>query len=508
MLVVQSLLRIFTISMMTCATLFLVLLIAEQALAGNSGRHKYYNYGEHPLPSADTSESLIITTTTSSVPFAGPTFAIRNAGQTQKLAVYEDTGPYRGEVCFVPVARLGEDSTFSLSKEGWLQLESPSPSALFGRNGSTFQFIYPGLVGQPYSICHCSLDAATSQLSCNCDGATMFCVSPVGDPYPCDGADPVPGTEVMAWYAFPIDPNDPIPTSSTTSATNIQTAQPTFAIQDADQERELSVVYQNGRLDAGRNLSFDSVSSRDGPIPKFTLNDAGNLIYVTPDDPSTAFVAYGGTRNHFVFEDPDGIFASYDLLDRCVCSIDSASSQLTCNCGGILVNCVDSCDAWFAVPVFASASPPFTIRDATQEHELSLVALFSNYALPELLPISSRECPEPQFMLAENGTLFHITPGSPTTGLLAFGVDFGYLEFLGPDSIDNKFVLEDPCTCSINSVSSQLTCHCQGALLTCVQGYCQYGSLYAFPVDPVASTTVSSPADTPSTFLSSEQAGR
>lgn len=118
MLVVQSSPRLFPISMMISAILFLVPLIAGQALAGNSGRHNYHDYGEHPLPSADTSKSPIITTTTSSVPFAGPTFAIRNAGQTQKLAVYEDTGPYRGEVSFVPVARLGEDSTFSLSKEG------------------------------------------------------------------------------------------------------------------------------------------------------------------------------------------------------------------------------------------------------------------------------------------------------------------------------------------------------------------------------------------------------
>ncbi|KAI4603615.1 hypothetical protein KJ359_003431 [Pestalotiopsis sp. 9143b] len=322
--------------------------------------------GPITAPTAITTNPITTptSTTTTSVHLALPTFVIRDANQTLKLAIYSDPSVEIGGVLrFVPAARPGANDTFAIDAEtGHLVYVTPgvhtTGDILYAELNRDFCFdtaVDPEVESEfdHYTPCVCSVNSATSQITCECDGTDKFCLNPsFGIVTPC--TDPgIPGQDdvEMFWYAYP--PDAPSTTTSTSAtATGFPAPQPTFAVRDAAQQNELSLISFPELADYAGYPQFGPVANdrRDGEVPLFTLNGDGNLIYVTPGD-TDGYYAYGNAGYPFIFEAHDSGDVAQFMYDLCVCAVAPATSRLSCNCGGAITNCLGSCDAWYAFPV-------------------------------------------------------------------------------------------------------------------------------------------------------------
>ncbi|KAI0168712.1 hypothetical protein BJ166DRAFT_611880 [Pestalotiopsis sp. NC0098] len=326
-------------------------------------------------------------------------------------------------------------------------------------------------------------------------------------------------------------------TATATSSTIPDFSQTNFYILDAQEESEIQLWNILGSNQSGYT-TFWTPMPPDGflgglPVNLFTLSEKGNLIYVGPDASLTGRAAY--TDGYwFLFLEPDSNAARQ--LDLCTCDIDSATWQLSCQCGGTIENCNSwliedsdfSCRLWYAHPYSPSNSaettsaitrePPAAIRSSTTTRHLAqptfavynaggLEALgFSSIeptgtnpdiAFANIFPLGSQQ--PLTFTLNERGNLVLINPGLPTTGYIAYASgEHGDLVFGRPDDAP---VGAHECTCAIDSWSYQfrsgvdgdLMWFCTpdnpktGELIVCpgVDWNASWVNLYAAPVIPI-----------------------
>lgn len=276
-----------------------------------------------------------------------------------------------------------DHSVFQLNDQGNLFDVTPGlPTNGFEAMSGLFFYMPGNIQAEGSDPCVCYIDPNTSRLMLNCDGRTRVCLNQFGTILLCDAPD-ANSTELF-WYALSIDGDpitispssttttapttasitasttaittaittNPITTSTSTSATGFATPQPTFAVRDAAQQNELSLISFPELADYAGYPQFGPIADRaaDAGVPLFTLNGDGNLIYVTPGD-TDGYYAYGNTGYPFIFEAYDSSDVTEFGYDLCVCTLATADSRLSCDCDGIITNCIGSCDAWYAFPV-------------------------------------------------------------------------------------------------------------------------------------------------------------
>ncbi|ETS84350.1 hypothetical protein PFICI_02375 [Pestalotiopsis fici W106-1] len=317
-----------------------------------------------PIASNTTTPASSAPSSTKSGNVAQPTFKIQDAGQTRKLAVSYDRNNINGKLGFPVATRLGENDTWTLNDKGNIVHVGPGSRTegfiLWGLEDRDFELAHPehpefeyGEGSKDYSPYTYTIDPITSRLTCNQNASLGICFIYVESFWSC--AEPFADIQKIFWFAVPVDP--PTPAATVTST---QSPQPTFRIQDAQQKSELYLDYSFVEPTSSIIfVKFGPVGAQPGVMPLFTLNERGNLIYVTPGTHFTGFHAYGVEFFPFRFGDPDPRFRDV-FEDDCVCSIDSVTSQLSCNCAGVTVNCLqpcdkltclDECDPWHVFPV-------------------------------------------------------------------------------------------------------------------------------------------------------------
>lgn len=292
-------------------------------------------------------------------------------------------------------------------------------------------------------------------------------------------------------------------TATATSSTSSDFSQTNFYILDAQEGSEIQLWNILGSNQSGYT-TFWTPMPPDGflgglPVNLFTLSEKGNLIYVGPDASLTGRAAY--TDGYwFLFLEPDSNAARQ--LDLCTCDIDSATWQLSCQCGGTIENCNSwliedsdfSCRLWYAHPYSPSNSagttptitrePPAAIRSSTTTRHLaqptfavynadaggleelgfsSIEPMGTNPAIAfaNIFPLGSQQ--PLTFTLNERGNLVLINPGLPTTGYIAYASgEHGDLVFGRPDKAP---VGAHECACAIDSWSYQFRCGVGGDLM-------------------------------------------